>query len=94
MLQRRMRNAIRRWEFFRSYNFTCCYCRVAFDEYTAMVMLEKDHKVPRAVLGDECEQPGNVIVACRTCNRKKGIKSYTEFMALLYPDDEPDWVRE
>lgn len=92
MLQQRMREQIRRWEFFRLFSFTCAYCGREFDEYTAMRVLTKDHKVARAVLGDAADQPGNLVCACFPCNRKKGTKSYDYFMTEMRPDRIPDWV--
>lgn len=54
--------------------------------------LTLDHKVPK--VDDGTNDPENLVTACKLCNNAKGRMSYSMFMAIKYPDVEPEWVVE
>lgn len=67
--------------------YTCQYCtsRLKKDEATI------DHVRPRSKGGGSTWD--NVVVACATCNRKKGNKTLKEAsMKLLTPPRAPEWL--
>lgn len=93
--QRAKRNAInrewRRRKRLRIYerdDFTCVYCCTRFE----FKQLTIDHKYPQALGGSDDDS--NKVTCCWSCNRRKGMKTYEQFMAIMQPDREPDWVTE
>lgn len=68
--------------------FTCAYCLIVLDEKRLTV----DHKIPVARGGSD--EDDNKITCCWSCNRRKCTKTYEQFMAIMQPDREPDWVTE
>lgn len=75
----RRADACRRWRerrreaFFAAHGHRCCYCGVVRESAD----LEIDHKIPRAAGGNG--DPGNLLCACRECNRERGDMPYELF---------------
>lgn len=53
---------------------SCIYCRRSLDVYSASL----DHFVPKAKGGNDA--PGNVVLACKPCNKKKRDLMPLEFV--------------
>jgi 5-methylcytosine-specific restriction endonuclease McrA len=70
----------RRWAFGQNRIMLCHYCNepMTFEQSTA------DHMVAMSDGGDDSQ--ANKVLSCRTCNRKKGVMRYHEFMQLLADD--------
>lgn len=56
---------------------SCHYC----GEYTPIDERSLDHIVPRSKGG--ARTIDNLVMACKTCNVKKGKKDYSEYMASI-----------
>jgi len=67
-------------------DYTCVYCEQRFD----LSYLTVDHKTPKSQAGDN--DLSNLLTACRSCNSRKGVRSYEFFMAVMHPDRVPEWV--
>lgn len=61
--------------FIEAHGGRCYYCGVRVDLKTAT----RDHRVPRSKGGRG--DPGNIVLACAPCNRKKGDRDEEEFAA-------------
>jgi len=67
----------------------CHYCRQPLirpdypphEQDIGAVEAHVDHVVPRAHGGSDAF--GNRVLACGDCNRRKGTRSYAEFVALI-----------
>lgn len=71
---RRTVSDAKRWLVWERDDFRCHYCGVR-------QFLETDHKIPVDRCGsDDLE---NIVTACQTCNRRKGTRSYEEFIAEI-----------
>lgn len=68
--------------------YRCAYCEKVY----SYEQLDVDHKEPLSRGGSDDD--ANKITSCRSCNKRKRASTYTEYMAKLHPDREPDWVRE
>lgn len=55
----------------------CHYCGCRIDAATATL----DHIVPRALGGTH--SVGNLLLACKPCNAKKGAMSYQKFVKRI-----------
>jgi 5-methylcytosine-specific restriction endonuclease McrA len=77
-------------------HYICAYClRGPFDAS----LLQVDHKQPERggwnnIVAEIKRHPERFITSCGDCNRRKGAKSYEQFMAIMQPDRLPDWVTE
>jgi len=76
--------------FIAKFNGQCVYCLRTIAEHD--IRLTRDHKVPLARGGTDDDD--NIVAACFDCNRRKGTKSYEQFMAIMQPNRIPDWVTE
>lgn len=56
----------------------CHYCE---DEFTKEILPTIDHKTPLSRGGSH--NPSNIVAACRSCNSKKGTKTYEEFIQIV-----------
>ncbi len=63
-----------RWEIWERDNFTCHYCG-------ARRYLAVDHKHPEHLDGKTISE--NLITACKSCNSKKGKRTYETYMAII-----------
>jgi 5-methylcytosine-specific restriction endonuclease McrA len=70
---------MKRSELFARDGYACVYCGRSAPE----VELTVDHVEPRRLGGDNSS--GNLVTACRTCNRDKGGKAAWAWLA-----DRPD----
>ena len=75
--------------------YRCVYCREVFPES----QLNVDHKEPekggwQTLVQAIRDDASRFVTACGPCNKRKGRKSYTLFMAIMQPDREPDWITE
>lgn len=61
---------------YRRDGYSCHYCDIETDDDTRTL----DHIVPVSKGGEHTEE--NLVVACRSCNSKKGTKDYLEFVGL------------
>lgn len=72
--------------------WACAYCGSSGTAAT----LTRDHKIPLARGGQTVDD--NLVTACRSCNQRKGVKSYAEFRAQLRRERraeaqlEPLWI--
>jgi 5-methylcytosine-specific restriction endonuclease McrA len=59
-----------------------------------MRTLTKDHKIPRRHGGPDTLD--NLVSACRSCNQRKGTKTYSEFIERMRAErgEVPLWVEE
>jgi 5-methylcytosine-specific restriction endonuclease McrA len=71
---------------FQRHDFTCVYCgrRFSADELTV------DHVEPRVKGGDHSR--GNLVAACRPCNREKGGQPAWAFLADR-PEQRANFLR-
>lgn len=63
-----------RAEIYKRDGWQCHYCGSCDD-------LTLDHKTPRSKGGGD--HPSNLLTACRSCNSRKGTKSYDEFLEFV-----------
>ena len=49
----------------------CVYCDCAEDDIGGDPMMELDHFRPEALFAHLCDEPTNLVYACRSCNGKK-----------------------
>ena len=54
-------------------NRTCVYCNIPDQE------IEFDHAIPLTLGGNETAE--NIVVSCRKCNRQKGRKTLSQYIA-------------
>ena len=71
---------------FITQNGSChyCGCQCELTLISKPKQATKDHKIPKvkcAELGLDANHEGNVVMACRKCNTKKGHMSYEAFKA-------------
>jgi len=64
------------WQVFRRDDFTCAYCG---NNHTPMTV---DHLILWENLGDSV--PGNLLSACRKCNKTRGNQPLDEFLESYY----------
>ena len=76
----------RREEIFRRDGYACHYCGSSGKAETQTI----DHKVPRTLGGTN--DPANLLTACRSCNLKKGERSYAAYRRRLRADAAADEV--
>lgn len=67
-------------------DYTCLYCNEQFEKHD----LEPDHLVPVSRGGND--SMGNLVTACRVCNRRKRDIELSEFIESL-DDSEGVWER-
>lgn len=66
-------------QLFEEANFICYYCKRNAKKEN--IRLGLDHKIPRSRGG--LHELSNIVVACGSCNSKKGTKTDEEFFASL-----------
>lgn len=66
---------MQRQDVFARDNYRCVYCGNVFD----VAELTVDHVQPRARSGDR--SGGNLVTACRSCNKRKGAQRLAMFLA-------------
>jgi hypothetical protein len=66
---------VQRTNVFARDGWRCVYCGGVFED----VDLTVDHVQPRVRQGDG--SGGNLVTACRTCNRRKGHQRLAQFLA-------------
>lgn len=83
--RRRSRLALHRRDGWR-----CHYCR----KRGTMRTLTRDHIIPRKDGGPNTLD--NLVSACRSCNQRKGTKSYSSFIERIRAErgEVPLWVEE
>ncbi len=68
-------------------NFCCQYCSLSLDRDEATV----DHVIPKSQGG--ISEWNNVVIACGSCNRKKGNRTPKEAsMRLISSPETPEWL--
>lgn len=72
----------RRFELWQQQDGKCFYCQTEITHYSKRHnSFDINHRIPTSRGGSD--DPDNLVAACRPCNRGKGGRSETEWMAVL-----------
>lgn len=71
---------LKRERIYKNSNYECVYCEKSLEEMKKDNDYTLDHKIPVIKGGNNDEE--NLVISCRSCNSRKGTKTYNQYLKL------------